>query len=295
MAAAWIVCFLLAAPAEAQLLLKKESVYNSIFVYKEGPYRVLKFGHKRKHYRESIYNPSDPTELPAPYTQYTTAVLAYAAKLERAAMVGMGGGRITWYLTHHLPELKMTGIELDPEIVRIADRYFDVRPTGSIDIATRDGRIFMRRTKATYDFIVVDAYRGHFVPFHLLTREFYELLERRLEPGGVVVQNIAPKTMLFDHALATISAVFDTVDLYKARNNIVAVAHNGPRRSIEDLVATAAPLQARYGFRYDLPGMIRERLVTPEWEPDKVLTDDFAPANYLKSVEAHNRKWERER
>lgn len=290
-----VACLPLASPADAQLLLKKESVYNSIFVYKEGPYRVLKFGHKRKHYRESVYNPSDPTELPSVYTRYTTAGLAYAAKLERAAVVGMGGGRTTWYLSHHLPDLQLTGIELDPEIVRIADRYFDVRPAGNIDIATRDGRIFMRRVRETYDFIVVDAYRGHFVPFHLLTREFYELVESRLEPGGVVVQNIAPKTMLFDHALATISAVFDTVDLYKAGNNIVAIAHNGPRRSIEELVGTAQPLQARHGFRYSLPDMIRERLVTPEWEPDKVLTDDFAPANYLKSVEAHNRKWERER
>ena len=294
-AGAGVMALALTLPAKAdKLLLKKESVYNSIFVFKEGPYRTLKFGHKRRHYTESIYNPKDPLEMPAVYTQVATLGVAYAKELKRAAIIGMGGGRTTWYLSHHLPAMKITGVELDPEIVKIADKYFDVRAGGNLDIATRDGRIYMRRSKEQYDYIAVDAYRGPFVPFHLLTQEFYELLEKRLKPGGVVVQNIEPSTMLFDHALATINSVFDNVDLYKARGNIIAIAHNGPRLSDEDLKARAELLQGQYGFAYSLPAMAESRVPTPDWEQDKVLTDDFAPANYLKSVAAHNRKWETE-
>lgn len=279
----------------AELLLKKESVYNSIFVFREGDYITLRFGHQRRHYRESVYNPDDPTELASTYTRYATAGAVYPDKLEKAAVIGMGGGRTTWYLAHFIPEMDVTAVELDPEIVRIADEYFGVSESDNLNIVTSDGRIFMRRTDEKYDYIAVDAYRGHFVPFHLLTKEFYELLETRLAPGGVVVQNIEPNTMLFDHALATIGTVFDNVDLYKAKNNIVAIAYNGPRRTEEDLVAKAERLQADHEFRYNVADMTRERLVTPEWDPEKVLTDDFAPANYLKSVENHNaRKWEKE-
>lgn len=289
-----ILALALTGPADARTqLLKKESVYNTIFVFQEGPYRVLKFGYKLHHYRESTYNPKDPTEMPAVYTQYATAGLAYTRKLERAVVIGMGGGRTTWYLAHYLPNTQVTAVELDPEIVKIAGKYFDVHEGGNLKIVTRDGRIYMRRTKEKYDYIAVDAYRGAFVPFHLLTREFYELLETRLEPGGVVVQNIEPSTMLFDHALATISSVFDTVDLYEAKNNIVAIAHNGPRKSIAELTARAAPLQAAHKFRYKLADMIRQRMVEQEWDPKQVLTDDFAPANYLKAVEAHNRRWKK--
>lgn len=279
----------------AELLFKKESVYNSIFVFQEGKYRTLRFGHQRRHFRESVYNPEDPTELASVYTRYATAGVAYPEKLEKAAVIGMGGGRTTWYLSHYLPDMNVTAIELDPEIVRIADEYFGVRETDNLRIVTSDGRIFMRRTNDNFDYIAVDAYRGHFVPFHLLTKEFYELLETRLEPGGVVVQNIEPNTMLFDHALATIASVFDNVDLYKAKSNIVAIAYNGPRRAEKELLARAEPLQAAHGFRYDVSEMVRERLKTPEPDESKVLTDDFAPANYLKSVENHNaREWERD-
>lgn len=284
----------LPAPAAAKTLLhKKESVYNTIFVFREGPYRTLKFGYKRRHYRESTYNPDDPTEMPSVYTQYATAGLAYADKLKKAVVIGMGGGRTTWYLSHFVPDMQVTGVELDPEIVRIAGDYFDVREGANLKIVTRDGRIFMRRTDERYDYIVVDAYRGAFVPFHLLTQEFYQLLERKLEPGGVVVQNIEPRTMLFDHALATIASVFDTVDLYKARNNVVAIAHNGPKKTTHSLIARAAPRQKKYRFRYELADMIDERMPTQTPDPDKVLTDDFAPANYLKAVKAHNRKWDK--
>lgn len=293
------VALVMAFPAAAQisksqLLFEKESVYNSIFVFQEGVYRTLRFGYKTRHYRESVYNPDDPTELASIYTRYATMGVVYPEKLDKAAVIGMGGGRTTWYLAHFLPEMRVTAVELDPEIIKIADQYFDVRETDNLKIVASDGRIFMRRTKETYDYIAVDAYRGHFVPFHLLTKEFYELLETRLEPGGVVVQNIEPNTMLFDRALATIGSVFDNVDLYKASKNIVAVAYNGPRRTEEDLLASAAPLQAAHGFRYNLEDMVRERLTTPEPDAAKVLTDDFAPANYLKSVEIHNRKWEKD-
>jgi len=277
------------ASIEAELLFQKESVYNSIFVFREGKYRTLRFGHGRRHFRESIYNPKDPTELPSIYTRYATLGVAYADKLEKATVIGMGGGRTTWYLSHFIPELKLTAVELDPEIVKVAEEYFDVRPGGNLSIETADGRIFMRRTKDAFDYIMVDAYRGHFVPFHLVTKEFYELLETRLAPGGVVVQNIAPSTMLYDHALATIGSVFDNVDLYKADTNMVAIAYNGPRRGEASLLEAAAPLQAGHGFRYALDEMIRERIRTPRWNNKDVLTDDFAPANYLKSVERHNR------
>jgi spermidine synthase len=281
-----------AAEDATQLLHRKESVYNTIFVFKEGPYRTLKFGYKRRHYRESTYDPTDPTKLPAEYTQYATVGLAYADKLEKAVVIGMGGGRVTWYLSHFVPDMHVTGVELDPEIVRIAGKYFDVHEGPNLKVVTRDGRVFMRRTKERYDYIVVDAYRGAFVPFHLLTQEFYQLLEERMEPGGVVIQNIEPTTMLFDHALATISSVFDNVDLYKAGTNVVAVAHNGPRKSLKELLEKALPRYQTYKFRYRPSHMVHKRMPPQTPDMEKVLTDDFAPANYLKAVKANNRKWE---
>ena len=77
-----------------------------------------------------------------------------------------------------------------------------------------DGRVFLNRSKETYDLILLDAYRGGFVPFHLLTREFYELVKQRLSPGGSVASNVHDGTKLYHSTVKTFAAVFPALDLY---------------------------------------------------------------------------------
>jgi len=136
--------------------------------------------------------------------------------------------------------------------------------------------------------IMVDAYRGPFVPFHLLTREFYLTAKRRLKPGGVLAQNIEPTTMLFDAAIATIGSVFDTVELYPASGNVVAIAYDGPPTDHAKLAARAAALQSEYGFKYDLTDMLGDRRLVTKMPDRDPLIDDFAPVEMLKSIVRHN-------
>ena len=67
------------------------------------------------------------------------------------------------------------------------------------------------------------------MPFHLLTKEFYQIVKDHLAEGGVVAQNVEPSTMLFDSAVKTINAVFPQLDFYRADGNIVTVAYAGQR------------------------------------------------------------------
>jgi spermidine synthase len=61
---------------------------------------------------------------------------------------------------------------------------------------------------------VAETWRELGVPFHLLTREFYELVKTRLAPGGAVASNLSGNTKLYLASLATFRAVFPTVDVY---------------------------------------------------------------------------------
>jgi spermidine synthase len=153
-----------------------------------------------------------------------------------------------------------------------------------------DGRMFLVKTQKTFDFILVDAYRGPFVPFHLLTREFFALAKQRLNPGGVVVQNVEPSTMLFDSAVATIASVFSNLDYYKGEGNIVVVAYDGPRKTAAELKKIAEERQAQYKFRYELPKLLGEQFnPNVDWSK-RALTDDFAPVEYLKGIDRHNQR-----
>lgn len=290
-------CFLaLSSPSKAEKLLEKvESPYNTIYIYKQTPYITLAFGHKSRRYVESRRNPDDLTELPVEYTKSFTIGLAYPKNLNSFLMIGMGGGSTSWYLHKSLPKAKVTAVELDPEIIRLSRKYYGFKENGkqseNFIISELDGRMHILRKKQKHDIIFVDAYRGQFVPFHLMTKEFFKLAKKRLSKGGVMVQNIEPSTMLYDSAIATISSVFDHVDVYRGGGNIVAIAYDGEKKSIESVIDKATKLQETHKFRYALPDLIQKRAMLLDYNTrTKPLTDDFAPVNMLKTIKTHNDK-----
>lgn len=277
----------------SELLEKVESHYNSIFVFRNSTYVTLAFGHKSRRYVESQRNTADLLELPVSYTKAMTAALAYVEKPDDMLMIGMGGGSITWYLHNHIPKASITAVELDPEMIRLAAKYYELKPAPNYNIVEADGRLFLVRDKKSYDLIFIDAYRGPFVPFHLLTHEYYELVKKRLKPGGIVAQNVEPSTMLFDSTYATLLQTFDTVDFIPGGGNVIAVAYDGARRDAADLMLAAEKHEAAYKLRYKLAPMIERRKRHEKPGADiKPLTDDFAPVNILKAVKVHNRKWQ---
>jgi spermidine synthase len=280
----------------ARLLESHESLYNNIYIYDRGGYISMIFGHNRKLFTETVYNPRDETELPVAYTRYMTASLSYPQRLETILEIGCGGGRTAWYLHRFLPNTRITSVELDPAVVELSRKHFGIRNERNFDVVSRDGRLYLSRAKERYDVILIDAYRGPFVPFHLLTREFYEIVRDRLADGGVLAQNVEPSTMLFDSAVNTIHSVFPHVEFYQAGGNVVTVAYAGKARSNADMLAAAQARQESHRFRYNLVAMLaeRRRFVSGDGTVDlraRVLTDDFAPVDSLKAIEKHNRKW----
>jgi len=291
------LCLSVAALAQPgrSLLESKESLYNNIYIYQADNLVYLTFGHNKRLYTESIYNALDDRELPVPYTRFMTVGLAYARNADHILEIGFGGGRTAWYLHRFLPNSQVTSVELDPDVLALAKKYFGVKDEPNFSVATSDGRLYLKKSTQTYDVIMVDAYRGPFVPFHLLTKEFYDLLKSRLAPGGVLVQNIEPSTMLFDSAAATIGAVFAHEDLYLSEGNVVMVAYDGEPATRKSLEEKASLRQKDYALRYDLVEMLAHRQPLDSSEAvdrsAKILTDDFAPVETLKAIEKRNRKW----
>src|SRR5262249_20128450 len=148
--------------------------------------------------------------------------------------------------------------------------------TPTLKIVAKDGRSFLRTDDTKHDLIMIDAYRGTFVPFHLLTKEFFQIVKAHLKPGGVCAQNIEPTTMLYPAAIATLRSVFQHVDVYEADGNVVAIAYDGPVKTTDVLLARAKALQSSYKFRHPLPDLFGYRqadLAIPAG--GKPLTDDF--------------------
>ncbi len=282
------------APAFAQQnvvgrIARRESQYNTIFIDPEGPYISMRFGVNEHIFTESLYNPHDQTELPVTYTRFMTVALAYATANRKILEIGLGGGRTASYLHDFVRDSTVTVAELDPEVIALAGQYFNVRPDARLHVVERDGRIFARTTPDHYDAILVDAYRGTFVPFHLTTREFYGIIKSKLAPGGAMAQNIDPETLSENDITATMKAVFAHVDRYAADGNVVLVGYDGPPKTNVQLNARATALQNAYHLRYPLAAMIAQRRADVH-PPGRVLTDDFAPVEYEQGINRDNRR-----
>lgn len=274
----------------SELLEFAESRYNNIYVRKNGPFISMMFGHNKRFYTETVFDTRDPLILPAKYTQLMTVALAYSSDRRKLLEIGFGGGRTAWYLHRSIPTLDITAVELDPDVVRLAKKYFAIETNSRFAIEIMDGRQYLRKHKDLWDIIMIDAYRGPFVPFHLLTNEFFQLVKKRLKPGGVVVQNIEPTTMVFDAAIRTMGENFDHLDVFDAGGNVVVAAYDGDKKKHEDLALAARKLTSKYKLRYDLGAMIEKRQIVTRLPEIDALTDDFAPVESLLAIKRHNKK-----
>jgi spermidine synthase len=267
-----------------------ESEYNDIYITKRRSQLIMTFQLKGWDYTESVANLADPDDLPLHYSQVMTAAsLLYPAELKRILMIGLGGGSISTYYGRAMPDVHIDTVELDQRVIDVAKQFFALRETPRVRYIAADGRVFLNRSKERYDLILLDAYRGGYVPFHLLTREFYTLVKNRLTPGGAVAFNVHDGTKLYHSTVKTLSEVFPTLDLYPSgMGEVIATVSADPKFDRSVLATRAAALQQRYNFRYALPEVLKRRMPNPLREANGgvTITDDFAPVNLYDSVDA---------
>jgi spermidine synthase len=269
-----------------------ETEYNDIFINKRGRELTMSFQLKGYDYTESIANLTDPDDLPVRYTQIMTVGMLYPPEVKRVLMIGLGGGSISSYLGRFMPDVTIDTVEVDPGVITAAKNYFGMIATPRVRYHEGDGRVFLNRNKDSYDLILVDAFHGGYVPFHLLTKEFYTLVRQRLAPGGAAAFNVHDGTKLYASTLMTLRAVFPGVHLFSSGTGEmipVVTAEASPNEAT--LAGRAKALQEKYRFRFELPALLARRTdKSGASQPGELLTDDFAPAALYDTIGEKRKK-----
>jgi spermidine synthase len=209
-------------------------------------------------------------------------VLPFAARTrapESVAILGNAAGTTARALGHYFPRSTVDGVEIDPELSRLGRRWFDMR-NPRLSVHTDDARPWLRRTQRRFDVIVVDAYRQPYIPFYLVTREFFQLARGRLEPGGVVLVNVGHpegEDRLERVLATTMGAVFPTVVRDPAEATNTQLLASDAQASGRRLDHAAGGLPA--GLR-GLAHRTAARL-GPALGGGEVYTDDRAPVEWL--------------
>ena len=296
-AAFWQLLFVnvVAARELGRLIHKKNSLYHRIFVYQHGSVVTLQFGRRSPVQMQSQVNLSDLREHMLEYTKLAFCGLLYKPEPERMLVLGLGGGAIPREMHHYFPGLEVNVVEIDPEIPLIATRFFGFREDDKLRVYIDDGRMFIKKQLRRdpvpkYDIVILDAFNSDYIPFHLMTKEFLEELKDVLAEDGVVIANVFYSNRLFDAELKTFLAVFGRCQVflgaYSANAMLVAPGSTGPMLTVKEAVGQAKMLQRKHRLAFDVLTVAKQ--LRPNMRPDshtRVLTDDRAPVNWLRTQE----------
>ena len=277
----------------AEVVHKERSLYRNILVEDNGDLRCLKFNVKSSKTQQSCYLKSQPQQLVFNYTKLLMASLLLNPEPKRILIVGLGGGTMSNALAQLYPQSQIDNVEIDPAVINVARDYFAFVENDKIKTYNQDGRIFIKRAllkKHSYDWIILDAFNGDYIPEHLLTKEFLQETKTLLSDNGILSSNTFSLSELYAHESATYKAVFG--DFYQVSNQV-----NANRIIITDRNGfTNNPLSKSYISRLktilqplgvDIEKLYHNMVFTKnhqDWpENTRVLTDQFSPANLLNS------------
>lgn len=272
-----------------------DTIYNSLTVEKRGNIVELRARARGSEALESAVDLSDPLNLVVHYTRSLYGALFIQPKPGRVLMIGLGGAGFHRLFTAAYPDSLLHTVELDPKVLELCQTRMQFKPTDKTPVTIMDGRMFVKRDKQKWDWLILDAFRGGFVPPHLKTEEFYRECAARLNERGVFVSNLHATSQLYFSDLKTIQKVFPQVVLFETlgRGNVVVCAVNYRTPVITDsskwpsAESLSAPV---FKGRLDMAEVRREHTLFPadRMRTAKVLTDDFAPVEFLDTLKANN-------
>lgn len=278
---------------EAKVLLSRDTAYHHIQVLEMDRKRFIRFDNLTQ---GGIFL-DQPERSVFGYDEAFFAAWALNPAIRRVCVIGLGAGTFPRRLAQLLPNTVIESVEIDPAVAQIARDYFQFPETSQNGVTIVDGRVFLTQEREPYDLIVLDAFNATGVPFHLTTREFFEVVKSRLTPRGVIAGNYIGKLMgrdsqLFWAAYRTVRRRFGQVYLMNSEiasgkrsfqgNLILLATRTADPISVEDFRRKAEELAQRWNLRY-LPGFAAAMVHSPDPPPGiPELTDEYSPVEALQ-------------
>jgi len=198
-------------------IYERESAYNYIQVLEVDGYRYLRLNEG-----QGIHSEWNATSLNygGPWQEFLVGPFFNAprtrvSQVENIAIIGLAAGTVARQATAVFGNIPIDGFEIDPAIIDVGRKYFDMNMP-KLNAIAEDGRVGLARSNKTYTLIAVDAYRPPYIPPHLTTREFFEMVREHLTSDGVLMVNVGRSPVdrtLVDQVASTIQVVFPSVYL----------------------------------------------------------------------------------
>ncbi len=273
--------------ATQNMIYETESSYNYIQVIERDSYRFLRLNEGQG--MHSVYHPTQLFYY-GPWSQVLVAPFFNPPSkglesVDSMALVGLAAGTSARQASTVYKGIHIDGFEIDPKIVDIGRKYFDMNQP-NLEVFVQDGRWGLAHSKRTYDIISVDAYRPPYIPWHMTTLEFFQVVYEHLSEDGVMVINIGrspvDRTLVNDLA-TTLNQLFPTLfvmDVPDSFNTMIfATKQQGSWANFEVNYAELVEKEADPLLLKAMSMTIINKQPTPK--DTRVYTDDQAPIEWL--------------
>ena len=142
-----------------------------------------------------------------------------------ALILGFGAGTLAHLLARRFAQIRITGVEIDPRVIRLARSAFGVDAL-NLQIVEGDAFAFAEQAEGPYDYVAVDLFADGKIPRQIFQKPFAKRVKTLLTPGGVAAFNFF-KDRNAASRLRRLASIFPRVEVRQSRENIVV--HCRPR------------------------------------------------------------------
>lgn len=230
---------------------------NRPYIFDTGTERSLHFTPTAVQSRMQL---KDPAALVNEYTRKMMSFLLFHPEPGHLVMVGLGGGSIPKFCHRHFPQLAITAIELDADVIAMRNEFCIPPDDERFRIVHADGARYISRLPLPADVVLVDAFDPEGVAPALAKGDFYDRAAASLNPDGLLVMNFSGRRDRFAPHIERIREAFEGNAILvevPSDDNMLLFAFKGPVPLAmgAEFEARAEKLKARLSL--DFPRYLR--------------------------------------
>jgi spermidine synthase len=190
-----------------KIIYEASTRHHEIKVIEENNIRKMMFG-KGYCSEQSAIDLSDQSIHVFDYSFLAMHSLLFCNYPSKILMIGLGGGVVPRKMSELLPDTCIDIFEIDEEVLKISKEFFNFKESSKVKVHIGDAFDLIKNINNKYDIIFIDAYTSSYIPFHIMSKEFFDNIYNCLSDDGVVANNVANFHILYRNQINTIYNVF---------------------------------------------------------------------------------------
>ncbi|MBI1772807.1 MAG: fused MFS/spermidine synthase [Burkholderiales bacterium] len=157
------------------------------FHFDDGNLRIMYLNPKCM---QSAMKLDAPDELVCAYSRTVMGLLIFHPQPRHILLIGLGGGSLVKYCYRHLPDCRITVLEINANVIAMRDLFVLPPDDDRLQVIHCDAVTHLQTNTYDADVLLLDAYDENGLVADLNTAEFYAICHANLVANGIMVANV---------------------------------------------------------------------------------------------------------